>query len=70
MSDDAAGEEPRQRIVRSRRGRRATLTPAPGTTAEPVPGDERADDEGPDAAQSGSSGPNDERLKRDKPPHY
>ncbi|MCP2637676.1 hypothetical protein K0817_014050 [Microbacterium sp. HD4P20] len=49
--------------------RRAKLTPAPGTTAEPTP----ADAENPDspAQASGTSpGPNDERLKRDVPPHY
>ncbi|MET0813015.1 MAG: hypothetical protein ABWY03_08165 [Microbacterium sp.] len=40
------------------------LTPAPGTTTEPV--------EEADAAASGppSGGPNDEQLRRDVPPHY
>ena len=58
----------RQRIQRVPGARRVKLTPAPGTSAEPVPGDEI-----PDASAvraSGSSGPNDERLKRDVPPHY
>ena len=61
----------RQRIERVKGSRRAKLTPAPGTTAEPVPGDEATDAaaEAPDAAP-GSSGPNDERLRRDVPPHY
>ncbi|MDW4571385.1 hypothetical protein R8Z57_01175 [Microbacterium sp. M3] len=61
----------RQRIERVKGSRRAKLTPAPGTGAEPIPGDEttnaapRAGD-----AASAPSGPNDERLKRDVPPHY
>ena len=61
----------RQRIERVKGARRAKLTPAPGTSAEPVPGDETADAAAaaPDATP-GSSGPNDERLRRDVPPHY
>jgi len=59
MSSDEGG---RQRIVRVGGRRRAKLPPAPGTTGEPVP----ADDDAPDAA----TGPNDERMRRDKPPHY
>ena len=42
--------------------RRARLTPAPGTHEEPVPADE--EDLG------AGTGPNDERMRRDKPPHY
>jgi len=69
VNEKAEPDEPRQRVVRSRHGRRAQLTPAPGTAPEPVPRDE--DDEGPDAAANGvTSGPNDERLRRDIPPHY
>ncbi|MFF2634345.1 hypothetical protein ACFVR6_15820 [Microbacterium sp. NPDC058021] len=61
----------RQRIHRVPGSRRAKLTPAPGTSPEPVP----ADDEGPDTAppvtgEKTASGPNDERLRRDVPPHY
>lgn len=59
----------RQRIERVPGSRRAKLTPAPGTTAEPTP----ADDEIPDASAEASgspTGPNDDRLKRDVPPHY
>lgn len=56
------GHEPRQRVVRAARGRRAKLTPAPGTTAEPT-----AADAEPEAA---ASGPNDERMRSDTPPHY
>ncbi|MCC2030860.1 hypothetical protein [Microbacterium allomyrinae] len=63
----------RQRIERVPGSRRAKLTPAPGTTAEPVPGDETTD-AAPPASTGGTasdqSGPNDERLRRDVPPHY
>ena len=61
----------RQRIERVKGSRRAKLTPAPGTTAEPVPGDEATDAAAgaPDAGAA-STGPNDERLRRDVPPHY
>jgi hypothetical protein len=60
-------ESDRQRIVRVPGSRRAQLTPAPGTDAAPeLPiADESA--AAPDAA---SAGPNDERLRRDVPPHY
>ena len=67
----------RQRIERVKGSRRAKLTPAPGTTAEPIPADEKRTDaastagrEGQGNAASDSSGPNDERLRRDVPPHY
>ncbi|MDQ4213804.1 hypothetical protein [Microbacterium capsulatum] len=59
------GTEPRQRIVRVRGSRRARLTPAPGTHAEP---DER-DRESP-AAPTEGTGPNDDRMRREIPPHY
>ena len=59
----------RQHIERVPGSRRARLTPAPGTSPEPVP----VDDE-PDAAPGGDAkdpkGPNDERLRQDVPPHY
>ncbi|WP_457099371.1 hypothetical protein [Microbacterium sp. P5_E9] len=61
----------RQRIERVPGSRRARLTPAPGTSPEPVPADVEADDaeiaETPGAA---ASGPNDERMRRDVPPHW
>ncbi|MDR7186788.1 hypothetical protein J2X85_003845 [Microbacterium trichothecenolyticum] len=66
----------RQRIERVKGARRAKLTPAPGTTAEPIPADEKADAapptgrKGKGSAASDSAGPNDERLRRDVPPHY
>jgi hypothetical protein len=62
----------RQRVQRVPGSRRAKLTPAPGTTAEPVPADESVN-EAPSAPADGApptSGPNDERLRRDVPPHY
>ena len=65
MSGQAGSDEPRQRIVRSRHGRRARLTPAPGTTAEPG-----AEPAGADGAEPPASGPNDDRMRRDVPPHY
>ncbi|WP_019180302.1 hypothetical protein [Microbacterium yannicii] len=61
----------RQRIERVPGSRRAKLTPAPGTTSEPTPADETADAASTEDAASGTtSGPNDDRLKRDVPPHY
>ena len=59
----------RQRIERVTGSRRAKLTPAPGTTAEPTPADEDETDAS-TAAADAASGPNDERMKRDVPPHY
>ncbi|WP_029146262.1 hypothetical protein [Microbacterium luticocti] len=52
---------PRQRVVRVPGSRRAKLTPAPGTTDEPA---------GRDAEAPRPTGPNDERMRREKPPHY
>ena len=60
---DGAGS--RQRVVRMRGSRRAKLTPAPGTHAEP---DERDRDTG--AQAKGAAGPNDAALHREVPPHY
>ncbi|MFD4958458.1 hypothetical protein [Microbacterium sp. NPDC058389] len=60
----------RQRIERVTGSRRAKLTPAPGTTAEPIPADETADAATEQAAASADPGPNDERMRRDVPPHY
>lgn len=63
----------RQRIERIPGSRRARLTPAPGTTAEPVPADDRRDDgvvAPADERPGKDAGPNDERLRRDVPPHY
>ncbi|GAA4486721.1 hypothetical protein [Microbacterium panaciterrae] len=66
MPEEAAGDgADRQRVVRVRGSRRAQLTAAPGTHAEP---DER-DREGPAAAEE-TGGPNDDRMRREVPPHY
>ncbi|GAA1970644.1 hypothetical protein [Microbacterium deminutum] len=59
----------RQRIERVPGSRRVRLTPAPGTAPEPVPADEGVDAD-PTAEGTAASGPNDERLKEDVPPHY
>lgn len=59
----------RQRIERVPGSRRARLTPAPGTRPEPVPEDERGSDAAAPASEQ-TTGPNDERLKRDVPPHW
>ncbi|HAQ59867.1 MAG TPA: hypothetical protein DCR63_05555 [Microbacterium sp.] len=59
-------EVSRQRVVRVPGARRAKLTPAPGATPEPAPRDETSD---PAPAPDGA-GPNDDRLRRDVPPHY
>ncbi len=57
----------RQRIVRVPGSRRVKLTPAPGTVPEPDAVDET--DDAPTGVV-GASGPNDERMLRDVPPHY
>ncbi|HWT32926.1 MAG TPA: hypothetical protein VN107_04125 [Microbacterium sp.] len=62
-----ADRNPRQRIEKVAGSRRARLTAAPGTTAEPGPPDEERDAP---AAGAADGGPNDERMKRDVPPHY
>jgi len=53
----------RQRVEKVRGARRAKLTAAPGTTDEP---DADRDAE----AAAPASGPNDERMRREVPPHY
>lgn len=57
-------DQPRQRIVRVAGARRAKLTAVEGATSEPHTSSERT------AAPKGASGPNDERMLRDVPPHY
>lgn len=64
---DADRASSRQPIVKVRGSRRARLLPAPGTSAEPVPADDRTRDR---AAAPAASGPNDAQLLRDVPPHY
>jgi hypothetical protein len=60
----------RQNIERVPGARRARLTPAPGTSAEPVPADEVPDEDVADEASGASEGPNDARMRRDVPPHW
>ncbi len=57
----------RQRIERVPGSRRARLTPAPGT--DPAPELPPEDDDAA-SAPTGETGPNDERMRRDVPPHY
>ncbi|QIG40081.1 hypothetical protein G5T42_11800 [Microbacterium sp. 4R-513] len=59
----------RQRIDRVPGSRRAKLTPAPGTAGEPVEPD-ASEDAGDEASVRPGQGPNDERMKRDVPPHW
>lgn len=66
-----SGAGSRQRVERMPGARRAKLTPAPGTTAEPDADALLASDEAASARPTASgTGPNDERLRRDVPPHY
>ncbi|MEV7766613.1 hypothetical protein [Microbacterium sp. NPDC086615] len=65
--DNAASHEERQPVIRIPGARRARLLPAPGTTAEPAPADDPHRGGGPGPV---ASGPNDDRMLRDVPPHY
>ncbi|MFT4214459.1 MAG: hypothetical protein QM622_06750 [Microbacterium sp.] len=56
----------RQRIERMPGARRARLTPAPGT--DPAPDTSETTDA--PAGKAEASGPNDERMRRDVPPHW
>ena len=60
---------PRQRIVRVGASRRAKLTPAPNTTAEPTHAEAMGDAPRPVPGR-GDTGPNDAQLRADVPPHY
>lgn len=55
---------PEQRIERVPGSRRVRLTPAPGTGGEPV------EASAPAPQTTEASGPNDERMRREVPPHY
>jgi hypothetical protein len=61
-------EESRQRVERvPGRGRRAKLTPAPGSDPSPehpAPGEEQP------AADRAKPNPDDERITRERPPHW
>lgn len=68
-------EEPRQRVERAGKGRRARLTPAPGTDASPeapaAPAAPTGDDEEPAARSKRPRGSSDdERITRERPPHW
>ena len=63
------GDGPRQRIVRVRGSRRAKLTPVEGTLSDSDAESTLRGDE-PPAPPTKDSGPNDDRLRRDVPPHY
>jgi hypothetical protein len=56
----------RQRIEKVPGARRAKLTPAPGTSEEPT----EADAEAAASDTPTADGPNDERMRRDVPPHW
>jgi hypothetical protein len=60
----------RQRVEKVPGRRRAKLTPAPGTSAEPVPAEDEPGADSPETTGDAASGPNDERMRRDVPPHY
>jgi hypothetical protein len=70
---DPDAEPPRQRIVRVAGSRRVKLTPAPGAQEEPVETDDDAGDAASVAGEAPTGdrpGPNDERMRRDVPPHW
>ncbi len=64
------GEEPRQRVERvPGRSRRAKLTPAPGS--DPSPEHPAASEQKPPPADAGRrSHPDDDRITRERPPHW
>jgi hypothetical protein len=62
-------EEPRQRVERAGgRARRAKLTPAPGSDPSPEVPVEHTDDA--PTRKRGAASSDDERLTRDRPPHW
>lgn len=66
-ADAGDAADRRQRVVRVRGARRAQLTPAPGSDPDPELPARRYDAP---TTRAGASGPNDEQLRRDVPPHY
>lgn len=62
-------KHPRQRIVRSG-SRRARLEHAPGTDPSPELSPRREEPETTSGPNRSPAGPNDERLRRDVPPHW
>jgi hypothetical protein len=76
MGGDREQDAPRQVVVKAPgRVRRAKLTPAPHTDPSPEApvrsqNSRSADDAGGASAGAGTPGENDDRLKRDRPPHW
>lgn len=68
-AEDGETGAPRQPIVRQRGARRAKLLPAPNTDPSPDVPIER-EDGGVAPAGAGPGGENDDRLRRDRPPHW
>jgi len=64
-----AGDE-RQRVERVRGSRRARLTPVEGTLSDSDAEATLRDDDADPEAPRGTKGANDDRLRRDRPPHY
>ncbi|WP_344002912.1 hypothetical protein [Microbacterium paludicola] len=62
-------QPPRQRVVRVRGSRRAKLTPVEGTLTDSEAEATLRGEKAP-VDPSADRGPNDERLRRDVPPHY
>jgi len=65
-------EEPRQRVERAGgKARRARLTPAPGSDPAPEqPVGERPEPEKDTAKKRGRPSPDDDRITRERPPHW
>ena len=64
-------EEPRQRVERATgRARRARLTPAPGSDPSPEVPVDRLEAPEPLKGKAGPGTSDDERLTRDRPPHW
>lgn len=64
-------EEPRQRVERVAGARRARLTRVEGTLADAdAESTLRGREDAAGRPARGEKGPNDERLRRDRPPHW
>jgi len=64
-------EEPRQRVERAGgKARRARLTPAPGSDPAPEQPAEGTEPEKDTAKKRGRPSPDDDRITRERPPHW
>ena len=64
-------EEPRQRVERAGgKARRARLTPAPGSDPAPEQPVEGSEPEKDAAPKRGKPSPDDDRITRERPPHW